>query len=329
VLADLSNRLGLLEGNRDVIAYVRAIRVRDIESAFAASRRRFAFNPAFWIGMLAYNAEASGRPNTAVLVTRDADSLVPSDHRRLRTAKIRRGYALHHLARYEEQLQVARDMARLFSDDPMLTRTHEVMALAGLGRVDSVRALVAKWEAAPEPVTPMVAGTRAYVAGYELMAHGHPEVGREILRGALPTYRRLHETEGFRIEFFEILIELGLLDEARAIASADLRKAKTGDDSASLRLVLGAVAGRQGRMAEALEVDRYLERIAQPGEHPGDHLLERAVLAGYRGDRETAVRLLEQARKFGRAEHWFIHRDPAFAHMRDYPPFKRFLEPRD
>jgi hypothetical protein len=55
-----------------------------------------------------------------------------------------------------------------------------------------------------------------------------------------------------------------------------------------------------------------------------------AQLAGWRTNREGAVRFLEQARAAGsgQTEYRFAHREPAFAGLRDYPPFQRFLEPR-
>jgi hypothetical protein len=55
------------------------------------------------------------------------------------------------------------------------------------------------------------------------------------------------------------------------------------------------------------------------------------MIPGRRGDRLQAVRLLEQARALGSNMTLYVitHREPALAALRDYPPFRRFLEPTD
>jgi hypothetical protein len=106
-------------------------------------------------------------------------------------------------------------------------------------------------------------------------------------------------------------------------------------DSVSWLGALGGLAADQGRRAEAVRYDRML---AATNHRPdvsqalaGLVAFLRAQLAARLGDKQGAVRLLEQARRKGHVEvsHFTIHRDPAFASLRDYPPFQRFLEPRD
>lgn len=95
----------------------------------------------------------------------------------------------------------------------------------------------------------------------------------------------------------------GRLDEAKQVALADARQAT------------GAAASFRRGLA-----------VRYPT--PGREAATRAYLAAWMGDKEGALRFLEQARQYGQAEHRFVHREPAFAFMRDYVPFQRFLKPR-
>jgi hypothetical protein len=47
------------------------------------------------------------------------------------------------------------------------------------------------------------------------------------------------------------------------------------------------------------------------------------------GDRQLAVRLLEQSRAGWGARHLDVHRDAGLDKLRDYPPFQQFLASRD
>jgi len=239
---------------------------------------------------------------------------------------------------------LAHELERRFPSAVLVYRTEELMALAALGQVDSVRARLAKWEATPEPADRGYAGSRAYIAGLELMAHGNVSEGRAVLARTLPLYRRLREAGEFHSELVEILTVAGELKEAWATALTDLQSMKTPDDSMGMFLALGAIAARQGRLDDALRYDRLLvaagkraaaryDRLRVGAEKRatlvGDIAYERALLAGYRGDRESAVRFLEEAQNHGQAEHRFIHREPGLIGMLDYPPFQEFLKPRN
>jgi tetratricopeptide (TPR) repeat protein len=203
------------------------------------------------------------------------------------------------------------------------------MALAALGEVDSVRRRLAEWEATPEHEG--LAGTRAYIAGLELMAHGHEREGREILAGTLPFYRRLRETAEWPGNDTEVkvLMWTGQLEEAQRVARAALQATPPGDSLAYLTH-LGEIAALQGNQAEAARYDRLLAAERRP-ELAAQATGDRALIASLLGDREGAVRLLEQALARGDGESGFlgVHRDPNLAPLRGYAPFERFLEPRE
>jgi tetratricopeptide (TPR) repeat protein len=238
-----------------------------------------------------------------------------------------RGYALHELGRYQEQLQLAHDLTRRFPGGFQVeARTHEAMALAALREIDSLRRRLAEWEATPEPAGQEWAGTRAVIAGMELMAHGEEQEGRDVLAAALPLYGRMRETNGYSREAeINILEWTDQLEEAQHLALAALPRVRSRRDSVNLLAALGRIAARQGNRAEARRYDQLL--AASPEGAP----VARATVAARLGDLEGAVRLLEEARAAGvdqSATSWYVHRIPDFAPLRDYPPFKRFLRPR-
>jgi tetratricopeptide (TPR) repeat protein len=238
-----------------------------------------------------------------------------------------RGYALHELGRYQEELQLARDLERRFPGFPIPARTHEAMALAALGELDTLRRRLVEWEATPEPAGQDWAGNRAIIAAQELMAHGNEPEGLKALAAALPLYRRLRTRQGLASEpEINTLEWTGDLDGARRLALAALPRIRSQGESTTFLAALGRIAARQGKRAEALRYDRLLAATGN-----GAPLL-RATIASRLGDREVAVRLLEEARGRGNdlnTSSWSVHRSPDFAGLRDYPPFERFLKPRD
>ena len=336
VYARLARRPGLLEGERDAVAFARAGLRREAEKAFELARRRFAVNPEWWFAFLTYWAGVTDRAATTIAVSSYADSAVGPRKRQLLLAYGRRATALHHLGRYKEQLALAHELRRRFPTEELEHRSIELTALVGLGEVDSVRQRLSEWEATPEPVItheavgPQWVGSRAYIAAVELMAHGHQAEGRELLAATLPLYRRLREAGEYHIELVEILLVTGQLEEARVIALHDLRTFKSLRDSLAVLAILGGIAAREGKLDDAASYDRLLSAAGKrPGFAGGTAALARAYVATWLGDREGAVRLLEEARGYGLAEHRFVHRDPIFAALRDYPPFQRFLKSRD
>jgi tetratricopeptide (TPR) repeat protein len=338
-LVRLARRPGLLQGERESVGFYLELRRGEWDRAFELANSRFAVNPVWWRLQLVVVAQITGRAHRAVEVSREPEptSIPPGTGPDIGTY-LMRGYALHQLGRYREELQVAREIARRWPGEELYSRTHEVMALVGLGLVDSLRVKLSRWEGSPEPKAEW-AGTRALIAGHELMAHGHEREGREMLAGTLPFYRRLRESgEGGGATFWSevaVLQATGSLGEARRLIQAALRTSTDVTDSVNCLGALGGLAADQGRRAEAVRYDRMLAAVNRRADVSpvlsGFVTFTRAQLAARLGDKQGAVRLLEQARRRGddSAAHTSVHRDPAFASLRDYPPFQRFLEPRD
>jgi hypothetical protein len=206
------------------------------------------------------------------------------------------------------------------------------MALVGLGQVDTLQSRLARWEATPESGD--WAGTRAFIAGQELMAHGYQRLGLEILSGTLSLYRRLREAGEAHPDALgsevNALHWTGHLAEARRLAHEALKSSSTAADSVGYLGILGGLAADEGRRSEAARYDELLRALGTRSRvWDTDH--NRARIAARLGDRQRAVRLLEKARASSSLflMHLDIHRDPAFASLHDYPPFQQFLAPRD
>jgi tetratricopeptide (TPR) repeat protein len=318
-LQRLAARPGLLPYDRDVVAL---FLTKNADRQFDLARRLAAVNPELWSQDAAWEALATNRPTTVLALSAYADSAVWMRGRWQMIAYNTRGIALHQLGRYAEELDLAHQLERQFPGD-LTGRTHEVMALAALGEVDSLRRRLAEWEAAPVPKERGWADTRTNVAGQELMAHGHEQEGRRLLEATLPFYRG----RGQGVDLLFILIWTDHLQEARTRALAFLGTARSRDDSAYVFTNLGTIAARQGHAAEAGQYDRRLAAL------PKGAPAERAIIASALGDREGAVRFLEEARSGGDPTglvlYHIAHRLPDFAPLRGYPPFEAFLKPRD
>ena len=326
-LKRLATRPGLMPGDRETVALIlNYLSGGSSEQGFELARRRAAVNPERWLGAVTVSAVATGRANIAVAVSGYADSAIHMAGGELFKVYAWRGYALHELARYREQLALAHDLARRFPGGSQFeARTQEAMALAALGELDSLRRRLAEWEALPEDMRDAW-GTRAALAGLELMAHGKEREGQQVLEMTLPFYRRLRKQQGHSSgQEIDILEWTDHVEEAQRLASAALAQARAWGDSAEALETLARLAARRGDRADALRYDRLL---VSRGEPP----YGRAAIASLLGDREGAVRFLEEARAGGRqywlASAWNVHNDPSFAALRDYPPFQRFLKPR-
>jgi hypothetical protein len=87
---------------------------------------------------------------------------------------------------------------------------------------------------------------------------------------------------------------------------------------------LGALAVRRGDHAEADRMDGWLASRA----HSAVAVYFRGRLAALRGDRERAVALLRHAFDLGLRNRMFLHLDPDFEPLRDYPPYQELIRPK-
>jgi hypothetical protein len=341
MLARFATLPNLLPGQREAVVYWLASIQGDAELAYEMVRRRWAANPGFYDGGAALFALQTSRPNAALAITAAAANWQPVDSQAnsvpYGVTVGARAVALHHLGRYRDELEFAREMRGRFPGHLVVeTRSAEARALAALGETDSLSRLLDEWEATPEDRRPPVAaGTRAFIAGLELMAHGQESAGRAALERTLPMYRQIRDSTG-SVTWHELMVLtwLGRFDDAYALARAGLAQAASGRDSLTYIGPLGGIAARLGRRAEAAAYDKRLSRFVGRPFMSGAALAYRAHIAVLLRDRAGAVRLLEEARARGGwgpvlHTHEEVHRWPEFVSLRGYPPFEQFLRPRD
>jgi tetratricopeptide (TPR) repeat protein len=253
--------------------------------------------------------------------------------------------ALEHL-RPRESLEILKqlDVDKLgLSDDPLyhdwLGMTYHMLgdyarelavsghpaALAGLGRVKEAEQ--AALEALPARHTssdPWPAPMASECIALELQAHGHPEAAERVRERVIAWYGDAID-DATRHDFpcmesrLSVFYYGGRWDPARAGYQHLLEQ-----DSTSLKAhaALGALAVRRGDDAEADRMDAWLAARGGPAAS-----YARARMAALRGDRQQAVDLLRQAFEERLGGRMFLHLDPDFESLRDYPPYRELVQP--
>jgi tetratricopeptide (TPR) repeat protein len=199
------------------------------------------------------------------------------------------------------------------------------VALAGLGRareaeLDATRALPAQHTGDDPWPVPMGGECTAL----ELQAHGYPEAARRVRERIIAWYGAAindatRDDTPCMAAYFSVFYYTGRWDAARAGYEHRLA-----EDSTSIKAhaALGALAVRRGDKAEADRMEAWLAA------HGGARTTRaRARMAALRGDRQRAVDLLREAFEQRLAGRMFLHLDPDFASLRDFPAYRELLGP--
>jgi tetratricopeptide (TPR) repeat protein len=199
------------------------------------------------------------------------------------------------------------------------------VALAGLGRareaeLDATRALPAQHTGDDPWPVPMGGECMAL----ELQAHGYPEAARRVRERIIAWYGAAindatRDDTPCMAAYFSVFYYTGRWDAARAGYEHRLA-----EDSTSIKAhaALGALAVRRGDKAEADRMEAWLAA------HGGARTTRaRARMAALRGDRQRAVDLLREAFEQRLAGRMFLHLDPDFASLRDFPAYRELLGP--
>jgi tetratricopeptide (TPR) repeat protein len=199
------------------------------------------------------------------------------------------------------------------------------VALAGLGRareaeLDATRALPAQHTGDDPWPVPMGGECMAL----ELQAHGYPEAARRVRERIIAWYGpaindATRDDTPCMAAYFSVFYYTGRWDAARAGYEHRLA-----EDSTSIKAhaALGALAVRRGDKAEADRMEAWLAA------HEGARTTRaRARMAALRGDRQRAVDLLREAFEQRLAGRMFLHLDPDFASLRDFPAYRELLGP--
>ena len=219
--------------------------------------------------------------------------------------------AYHELGDYERELALDGDGTGI--------------AFAGLGRVADARRVGDRMLSNPNRDE-----QGAQCLALELRAHGHVKDGQQLMDKVVAWYRAHPDVDPLSPDHIpclwrqlSALYDDGQWDEARGQYE---RLAREDSGSVSARAGLGALAARRGDRAEVAHIDKWL---ADRKGTLGVASYARARMAAILGDREKAVALLRLAFQRGLNGRTYIHIDPDFEPLRDYPPYQELMRLKD
>jgi TolB-like protein len=226
------------------------------------------------------------------------------------------GSAYHLLSRFEEQLRGAHEGLRRHPGERLILE-QELMALAGLGRVEAVDSLLEFIAELPPDPDGGNEGQLAVTASLELRAHGNPQAADDLVQRAIAWYAQRPSISNGRAFAFMA---------AGRWADADTLLLANPDNGGNLSN-RGVALAKLGRRDEALEMSRRLEALhVRPGQ--SGLIAGQAQIAAALGNREAAVALLRRAFDDGFGYGVGFHRDPAYEGMWGYAPWDNLVRPR-
>src|SRR6266571_1562705 len=118
--------------------------------------------------------------------------------------------------------------------------------------------------------------------------------------------------------------------DARDASGVRWMSAITGDQPDHLTFLgfLGVVAAREGKRDEALRLDRTLQAMSRRYLY-GRHTMWRGRIHAVLGEREAAIALVQEAFAQGYPQGGVMHLYPSLWSLRDYPPFRDLLRPKE
>src|SRR5881628_3796703 len=253
----------------------------------------------------------------------------------------------HHLmGDHRRELKAAVEGRRRHPEE-LAVLAAEVRALAALGRVAEIeQRLVEAPSLPPQPGwSPADIGL---LAALELTAHDHHAEALAAGTWAVrwlecrPAAEARSVPHRFRLalayyvtgqpDAARRLLE-GLASEridARDASGVRWMSAITGDQPDHLTFLgfLGVVAARAGKRDEALRLDRTLQAMSRRYLY-GRHTMWRGRIHAVLGEREAAIALVQEAFAQGYPQGGVMHLYPSLWSLRDYPPFRDLLRPKE
>jgi tetratricopeptide (TPR) repeat protein len=248
--------------------------------------------------------------------------------------------AAHHLlGNHDRELELAGQGYQL-NPDRMLMLAWEVRALAGLGRWEEIKPLLARTGSIRGPDR-MTAGTVMLIGAQELQRHGYYDEAMACLNEALNwiASRALEDPGSAGLQAFraQVLYQKGTLEQRGGSegATATLRQAqlefaalaRDAPENLSSLGHRGVIHARLGKAAEARELSDSLRALERPYLW-GQNTYWRARIAALLGERDEAVRLLWQSVGEGVSFGMSMHADPDLEPLLDFPPFQEFIRPK-
>ena len=233
--------------------------------------------------------------------------------------------AYHMLGEYERELELMKEAIETFPDMLWL-RGREVRALAALGRAEEIESIIEGSAATPAGDGSVVGVMITAID--ELKAHGYAEESATLAEEALEWQRNRVAIEDSAVEsrrLAQVLFRAERWEEARTLYE---EFALADPDNIDNQGSLGVLAAKMGDRKRALEIKRAMLARDVPYEFGLDTYWA-ACIASQLGEREEAMDLLRLAFTEGAYLGAHVHQDPDLEPLWDYPPFQRFLEPRD
>jgi len=296
-------------------------------AAYRATRRWLELAPHLWSARWqnSFHALLVNRPREAVAGFLAVDPQDPGSRDWL-------GYwiyllrARHMLGDHDREIEDARRASRQHPNELALL-VLEVRALAALGRVGDVEALLRESSSLPSSLGYSPADVMVSAAD-ELRAHGHAEAAQPAVARAVAWYRKRPAAEAAGIAhrrgLGNALYTAGRWDEARAVIEGLQKEFPDDVDYAGY---LGAIAARQGRREESLRIADQLRDLDRPY-LLGAHTYWRGRIAALLGEKDTALDLVREAIAQGYDCLASLHRDLDLESLRSYPRFRELLTPK-
>ncbi len=253
--------------------------------------------------------------------------------------------AYHMFGDHRKELEVVHRGQRQLPRPTILWQ--EVFAVAALGRIDQLNAVMSKHS--------MNDGFTMALTASELRLHGHVDAATQMQHRAIEWYenRPPDEKKNFLVHWqpyvpVRLLAQVGRLDEARAMVEALIDEG--GDswqfrfpasideraDSLQFLYPLGMVAARQGNRPEALRIS---ESLLELGRSPRLQMrsrfrftLQGAFIAAQLGQLDRATELVRKAMADGLPAYWlYTPYQGALdlpSALQSYPPFQELMRPK-
>jgi tetratricopeptide (TPR) repeat protein len=291
----------------------------DHEGALAIARRQLAADPKsdYVAHVVATTANMAYRPREALAVMRGRDPKRGwlAEHPDMYVSDLAEAH--HFLGDYRAALREA-VLGRRRAPRNWRPVVHQLWALAALGRLDDVRALLPDLESLAPDAGAALAGVAA-----ELRTHGQPAAAREVAERAVDWYRSRAATTKDSVATLAQMRNALYLAESWGEAERVAQWLAARDTTVVHQWGwLGLLAAHRGDTATALRMDSLIASRPWPFAQ-GFPAVWRADIAALLGRREQAEALFKEALAEGLSS-WDAHMDFAYSF---YAPFKELLRP--
>jgi tetratricopeptide (TPR) repeat protein len=333
----LPRRSELAPYDRHGLDYLAASLASDHPGRYAAARQAAAIAPQSLFAAVHLPGAALdiNRPHEALALLGRID-VGHSAARGLRGYWLLQSVALHAVEDYEAQLELGRAVRRQMPEEPR-GLAYQVRALAALGRQEELERILGEGLRLPATTQWRNYGLYLHMIAFdELVAHGQAEWAAVLLDSGLRVTEEAwpaNTPEAMaRLLRALCLLRLNRPGEARMLLE-HLRERPL--DSLPPTAVpvwghLGLAAALQGDSRAVAEIDRWLAAppLAPHSAYPGERTLFRASIQSVLGNREEAIRLLQQAMREGASVTSELHSRWPLMLLRGDADFDEMLRPK-